>query len=382
VYWSLAADQPDIGPAKRATIARHNAITLLSELKEDQPTQSFAVVAPDAGIIEKKVLIYDLTENRILRRPWISARISLKDLRRKVGSNTRYVALPLLPPRKKLAVRVTIINEETKLRRSGSSAPTLKQWIAQPLPGWKKCTSKVARLQAYEEGRQLTKLVSDGVPRRHTSEKRIFLNWPAHAHCLQFAPLAHLCPECLRKINFEVVPSSKGGLGVFFADLGAKEIQVGDTICKYVVNTDFHFKAIAWHKRQGSKVAHHALAFEDKDGTAMVWDAECLGSGLGGRINVPDTSDASNCHYVSTPTGCNVVATKALGGPYCDARAELLVDSYGDGDFPHPKWSPWRLWCFTGIILEWLQLTTRSAHHLNCYNRSRSESPRQRYPCR
>ena len=65
-----------------------------------------------------------------------------------------------------------------------------------------------------------------------------------------------------------------------------------------------------------------------------------------------------------TPKGCVVVATKALGGPNRDARTELLVNSYGDGDFPHPKGSPWRLWRFTGIILEWLQLTSRSAHHL------------------
>jgi hypothetical protein len=257
------------------------------------------------------------------------------------------------------------MNKETKLRRSGSTAPTLKQWIAKPLPGWKICPSKVARLHAYEEGRQLAELVSDGVPRRNTSEKRIFLNWPAHAHCLQFAPLAYLCSGCLRKENFEVAPSSKGGLGIFFTNLGAKEIQVGDTICKYVVNTDFHFEAIAWHKRLGSKVAHHAFAIEEKDGRAMVLDAECLGSGLGGRTNVSDTSDGLNYHYVSIPTGCNVVATKALGGSYRDARAELLMDSYGDDDFPHPKGSPWNLWRFTGIILEWLQLTTRSTHHLN-----------------
>lgn len=35
VYWSLPADQPDIGPAERAIIARRNTITLVSELKED-----------------------------------------------------------------------------------------------------------------------------------------------------------------------------------------------------------------------------------------------------------------------------------------------------------------------------------------------------------
>ena len=96
----------------------------------------------------------------------------------------------------------------------------------------------------------------------------------------------------------------------------------------------------------------------------MVLNGERLGSGLGGRINVADTPGATNCEYDPDSAGLNVVAMKALGGPHRDARTELLVNSYGEGDFPHPKGSPWRLWRFTGIILEWLQLTSQCAHHL------------------
>ena len=76
----------------------------------------------------------------------------------------------------------------------------------------------------------------------------------------------------------------------------------------------------------------------------MVSDAECLGSGVGGRMNVEDTPDAVNCQYRITKTDCVVIAIKSLGGPHHDSRVKLFMDSYGDGDFPCPKGSRWRPW--------------------------------------
>ena len=121
-----------------------------------------------------------------------------------------------------------------------------------------------------------------------------------------------------------------------------------------------------WHELKGNAVTSHAIHFKGngKDKQAQVLDAECLASGLGGRINVADMPEGPNCEYVLGPADLNVMAMKGLGVPHCDARTELLMNSYGDGDFLHPKGSPWRLWHFTGIILEWLKLTTQSAHFL------------------
>jgi hypothetical protein len=148
--------------------------------------------------------------------------------------------------------------------------------------------------------------------------------------------------------------------------LDSKETKIGDHICRYVWSTDFHYDASAWHELKKDAVTSHAFNFKGKGKgkDKQVHDAEDLGSGLGGRINVADTPEGPNCEYVYGPAHININATKGLEGPHRNARTELLVNSYGDGDFPHPKGSPWRLWRFTGIILEWLKLTTRSAHFL------------------
>jgi hypothetical protein len=312
------------------------------------------------------VLVYDTKDDRILRYRWAAGRNSLEDLRLKNESLEQYVVLPLLPRNKKLAAHVTIMNDKTGAKLSGSAAPTRKQWNDAPWKGWKLCPTRDARRQAYEEGSQFVVVACNGVPRKDASEKRICPNWQAIAHCREFATLAHLCAACLRKLHFEVAPSSYGGLGVFYTDLDSKETKDGDHICLYVESTAFHYEASAWHELKGDAVTNYAINFKGKgkDKQAQVLDGEYLASGLGGRINVADTPEGHNCEYVSGPADLNVMATKGLGGPNRDTRTELLVNSYGDGDFPHPKGSPWRLWRFTGIILEWLQLTTRSAHHL------------------
>jgi hypothetical protein len=199
LYWSEPGNQPGTEPADWATNARRNAITLLLNLMEDQPTQSFAVVAADAGLIVKKVHIYDTKVDRIVRYRWVSGRNSLEDLRLKDESPERYVVLPLLPPNKKLAAHVTIMNDKTGAKLSGSAAPACKQWQLEPLKGWKLCLTRDARKQAYTEGCRFAQVACNGVPRRDASEKRIFPNWQAIAHCLEFATLAHLCAGCLRK---------------------------------------------------------------------------------------------------------------------------------------------------------------------------------------
>ena len=66
LYWSVPGNRRGTTPAEWAAIARHNMLTLLSELKEDQPIQSFAVVAADAGLIKKRVCVYDTKDDRIL----------------------------------------------------------------------------------------------------------------------------------------------------------------------------------------------------------------------------------------------------------------------------------------------------------------------------
>ena len=367
LYWSEPVNRRGTTPDEWAAIARRNVLTLLSHLMEDQPTQSFAVVAADAGLIKKKVCVYDTKEDRILRFRWAAGSMSLKELRLKDESPERYVVLPLLPPNKNLAAHVTIMNETTGVKLSGSAAPTRKEWNDAPWEGWKLRPTRDTRRQAFEEGSRFAAVPCNGVPRKDASKKRICPNWQKKAHCLEFAILAHLCAACLRKLHLEVAPSSYGGLGVFSIELDSKEIKISDFICRYVVSKDFHHDSTAWHALVGDAVKNHAFTFKGKGKNKQVHDAEDLASGLGGRINAADTPEGHNCEYVKGRAHIDIQATKGLGGPHRDARAELLVNSYGEGDFLHPKGSPWRLWRFTGIILEWLKLTTRSAKFLTSF---------------
>ena len=364
VYWSGPGNQPDTGPTAWATTARQNAIKLLVDLMEDQPTQYFAVVPADAGVIEKRVDIYDTEDNKLVHYPWITSRSSLKELRRKNGSTERYVVLPLLPPNKNLAAHITIMNDKTGVKRSGRAAPTRKQWHTEPWEGWTITPTRDDRKQAYAEAFQLAQLVSTGVQPEIASKKRACPNWQKDPHCLQHAVLAHLCRACLGKQHFDVARSTKSGLGVFMTGLDSREVNARETLFPYVVSLDYRYNAADWHKEMGKSVTHHAIDFKGKGKNAMVIDGQRLESGLGARLNLADTPEGSNCEYVTSPADVIVVATKSLGGPHRDARTELLVTSYGNGDFTHPKGPPWRLWRFTGIIVEWVQLTVGSAIHL------------------
>ena len=145
--------------------------------------------------------------------------------------------------------------------------------------------------------------------------------------------------------------------------LDSREVNARETLFSYVESLDFRHDAAAWHKEKGNIVTHHAIDFMEGEEDKVI-DGERLESGLGARINLADSHEGSNCEYVTGADDVIVVATKSLGGPHRDARTELLVTSYGNGDFTHPKGPPWRLWRFTGIIVEWVQLTVGSASHL------------------
>ena len=260
LYWSEPGNRRGTTPAEWAAIARRNALTLLSNLMEDQPTQSFAVVAADAGLIKKKVCVYDTKDDRILRYRWAAGSMSLKDLRLKDESPERYVVLPLLPPNKNLAAHVTIMNETTGAKLSGSAAPTRKQWNDAPWKGWKLCPTRDARRQAYEEGSRFAAVACNGVPRKDASKKRICPNWQKKAHCLEFATLAHLCAACLRKLHLEVAPSSYGGLGVFSIELDSKEIKIRrshlSVCCEHGLPPRFHCVARAKGRRRDKPCIH------------------------------------------------------------------------------------------------------------------------------
>ena len=132
-------------------------------------------------------------------------------------------------------------------------------------------------------------------PRTLPSRTPTCANLHRDAECLKFTPLADLCGVCFRKQHLEVAPSSYGGLGAFVIDFEDKDIKAGDVICQYVTNSESNHLSSAWHKKKGKTVMHHALTFTDKDGKLMVSDAESLTSGVGGRVNVSDASNISNC---------------------------------------------------------------------------------------
>ena len=90
----------------------------------------------------------------------------------------------------------------------------------------------------------------------------------------------HLCRECLRKEHLEVAHSCKGGLSVFYVNLGDKDINTGDVICSYGTSNLYNHMASWWHKQQGTNVKCHALSFTTADGMVMVSNAEHLECGV------------------------------------------------------------------------------------------------------